>query len=113
MQINQNNFKVQDYDYKNGLYESIGEKNLKEDFFSLLKDSQENGNLELQSGFLNSSSQNSKQDQFGSGIYSQAMSNIYNYRFRGQSETIVSNSENLSTLSKEQSNPTKNLLNSL
>ncbi|AJD02840.1 MULTISPECIES: hypothetical protein [Campylobacter] len=110
MQVNHDNLSVKEYGYgQSSAYKSTQGAN--EDFMSLL--SQNNSeNLNEQSIKLDELfSKAMSQDQFSTGIFSSNMSNIYNYRFRGQNETPMQ--ANIEEKQEPQKDMVKDLLNSL
>ncbi|AJC90160.1 MULTISPECIES: hypothetical protein [Campylobacter] len=110
MQVNHDNLSVKEYGYgQSSAYKSTQSSG--EDFMSLLNQSS-NENLNEQSLKLDELfSKAMNQDQFSTGIFSSNMSNIYNYRFRGQNETSVQN--NIEEKQEPQKDMVKDLLNSL
>ncbi|AJC84127.1 hypothetical protein IMC75_04455 [Campylobacter peloridis] len=110
MQVNHDNLSVKEYGYsQSSAYKNTQGAN--EDFMSLL--SQNNSeNLNEQSIKLDELfSKAMSQDQFSTGIFSSNMSNIYNYRFRGQTET--SSQANTANLTEETQEPQKDLVKDL
>ncbi|AJC91827.1 hypothetical protein CSUB8523_0258 [Campylobacter subantarcticus LMG 24377] len=110
MQVNHDNLSVKEYGYgQSSAYKNT--QSTGEDFMSLLNQSN-NENLNEQSLKLDELfSKAMNQDQFSTGIFSSNMSNIYNYRFRGQNETSVQNS--IEEKQEPQKDMVKDLLNSL
>ncbi|MBF7067979.1 hypothetical protein IY885_06855 [Campylobacter volucris] len=113
MQVNHDNVSVREYGYsQNSNYKNT--QGTSEDFTSLLHQ-KTNENLDGQNAnFDEFFSKAMGQDQFSSsGIYSSNMSNIYNYRFRGQNNEIPSQANAQAVTKDEPKDMVKDLLNSL